>query len=497
MSNMDGTIPFPDAKAKQKEPEDPANLQPPANKPEDDKAPAPDKTIPFAYIETDLSRWINGLPCGKSMHKFPLKFTTVRGDVKDQAIILEVTGNIASIVNVDYVASHLKRILQNCHFVDRRYNIDYRKCKLVVETWSALHEGLKEMPRSVGFKSTPGLCMFRHDFDPFPITREELESKAPDFSYTLLRISNEVAYLRKLGSLFDPRASRKQIILLYGPSDGGKSHMIETLNAMVSDDYFLPIDPSKIKKDDYVAELLGIRVAVVNEHAVKFIKSEIFKTLTGGEKVPARRLFERPFKFRPSCVCVATMNPEDDDAGETLDDIPTSGPILRRIIPVHVTSIPKHRQLDEETMLLNLQRELPYIVSYCWQEWQKQGRFAYVECDQSALLKVKENKTKPYDDFIDHFVAKARPDQYIIKNHLQKIMIEEGIKQGGEQKRIIEMMVKEHGAVAARPHLPDGKRAHVYYGVLLTTTNPRSYTAKLAAKTEVELAPNQPWPPEL
>lgn len=163
--------------------------------------------------------------------------------------------------------------------------------------------------------------------------------------------------------------SEKCLFFLHGPTDTGKTTFIETISAMLGEDYarttgftsFVRGVKSGIRND--LARLQGVRFVAASE-AAREEKFDVvlLKRLTGDDTVTARFLFREYSQFKPEFKIFLAANyepelPADDDA------------IWRRFIVIPFDVQVPHKQHDLKDRLRD---EMPGILA-----WAVHGAWLY------------------------------------------------------------------------------------------------------------------------
>jgi hypothetical protein len=453
----------------------------------DDSTPsvAP-KKISFATIQTRIRKWMDGdLLVG--FQSFPHTFVTIRKSPKAPIVIIENINGDGTFVDEDYVAGSLFKALENpCSPEGEAWVIDFERCRKVVTAWMHTRNHQAEMPAFIGWKSTQGLVLYRHKFDPIEgFSKKDLIKHAPTIWTTLKRTTNPVAYCMRMGSIFDPKADRKQVAWLYGESNGGKSFITEMLKFICGEEFFKAFEPTDNNKADALAELYEIRVGIVNEAPMSFLLSRLFKILTGGEQVRGRKVYSKAIQFIPIILLFCMSNEEPS--------IPEDESIKSRLIPHHVGVIPEHERILRSQVTPRIEKEMPYFLSYCWRLWQhnlKKGR-PNLPVSRLSLDQAVSKYMERYEDFVNWYITNpTRSEDYIYKHQLSQMMDHEGFKDGREQRKIYDLIQKRWPqSKHSRPKQADGLRPNVIAGVSLRTTQPRQYSVKVAPPLPVEISP--------
>jgi putative DNA primase/helicase len=119
-----------------------------------------------------------------------------------------------------------------------------------------------------------------------------------------------ITYLRSLvGYTLSGDTSGQMLVLLYGTGQNGKSIFLEVVRDLLGDygmslrteALSLKAFASKSGPSEDIARLMGARMVTVNETAegMRFDEA-LIKDLTGGDTVPARRMYEGTIEYRPA-----------------------------------------------------------------------------------------------------------------------------------------------------------------------------------------------------
>lgn len=193
------------------------------------------------------------------------------------------------------------------------------------------------------------------------------EATCPTFLAFLDRIfaGNDelIGYVQRMFGYALTGSTREQVIFIaYGNGSNGKSTLLKTF-ANLLDDYAAEADtdtflerPGDRTRED-AAALDGVRFVAASETADGKRLSEAFiKKATGGEKIKARRLYENPYMFQPTCKIWLSTNHRPQITG-------TDHAIWRRIrmLPFTVTIPDNERDKD---LPAKLEAEFPGILSW-------------------------------------------------------------------------------------------------------------------------------------
>jgi hypothetical protein len=245
---------------------------------------------------------------------------------------------------------------------------------------------IKEWPKTIGFKSDTEYCFKRNDFDPWP--KPTSYSDFPTVALNLENMTNAKNFCERVGSLYDPKANRKQIIFMVGGGDGGKSTLLNILTMLAGGVENVATISKKVFDTHGYAPLLNKRVWIAEELNKSFFKNEKSKELTGGAPVLINQKNEPLFSayLTGMLFCVSNDMPEfGDDSG-----------LRNRLIICELDPIPHEKRLSEFETLRRMKQELPYFVRYCMDAYAKVGKDGSLIPDSTECLEsiIEENETE-------------------------------------------------------------------------------------------------------
>jgi putative DNA primase/helicase len=194
------------------------------------------------------------------------------------------------------------------------------------------------------------------------------EAQAPLWLAFLARIfdgrQEVIDYLqRAIGYSLTGDTSEQCVFILWGSGANGKSTFLETIKALLAD-YAQSADPKSFQEQhggsgarSDIARLKGARFVVATESESGARLSEsLIKSVTGGEKLVARRLYQDFFEFEPAFKLWLATNHKPHIRN-------TDHGIRRRIrlIPFAVTIPPEER---DKGLRNRLMEELPGIFAW-------------------------------------------------------------------------------------------------------------------------------------
>lgn len=202
------------------------------------------------------------------------------------------------------------------------------------------------------------------------------DARAPQweaFLETVVPDPSVRAFLKRFaGYCLTGETSEQVMLVLYGTGANGKSTMIETLGDVMGD-YRESVPIGTFLHDDRgggdatpdIAKLPGARLVLTSEPEVGDRLSESrVKTITGGERISARHLFQDMFEFMPQFKLVICVNTRPQVRG-------ADEGIWRRLLMVPFETVVPPDQRDKH-LRQKLMAEASGILNWAldgWREW--------------------------------------------------------------------------------------------------------------------------------
>jgi putative DNA primase/helicase len=194
------------------------------------------------------------------------------------------------------------------------------------------------------------------------------DALCPTWDRFLLEVMNGdqdlVSFLqRAIGYTLTGDTSEQVIFILHGKGANGKSTLLETLRAMLGDDYTVQVRPETlmVKQGDAIpndiARLKGARLVNAREtEEGKRLAEALVKEMSGGDTITARFMRSEFFDFKPEFKLFLAANHKPTIRGTDLA-------IWRRIrlIPFAVTFA---EEQQDKQLPKKLQAELPGILAW-------------------------------------------------------------------------------------------------------------------------------------
>lgn len=429
------------------------------------KKERPDKVDPsevedqlVRFLRNDSPRFSDWLKVPRMDHEFKL----VRSEGTGTSIILAVKDNTAKILTQDQGAEMLRGFLLTLPATFAPFYINGSKAQGVIKSFVSGKPHLNEMPKAVGFKSDPELVLHRLDFDPINISVIDLQDKAPRFSGMLARMGNHEAFLARIGSIFDPKADRKQGVWIFGPPDAGKSQIAFILSHICP--RFAILGGMDFESSYFKAMLLGNRIGLVMEASAKFIRSDEFKATTGDGLHAINQKFQPIFNAKLDVLYFFFSNESPE--------IPHDDSLMARVIACKMESIPEgEERIPEYQFQADLLEEMPYIVGAAVDMYQEIKSGERIPCSMGALIDSIESYEEEYYDCLTRLV-RVDKTQKVTFSEMTRLFENQGYR-SNFQKAILKRILRKTFGVTehyCRLKNSDGDRfrAKVYEGIGLS-----------------------------
>jgi putative DNA primase/helicase len=313
----------------------------------------------------------------------------------------------------------------------------------------------------------------------------DLEASAPTWARTLEHVlpASEVrAFFKKLcGYAISGVVSEHVLPVLYGTGANGKSTVLNALLSAVGD-YGMQAAPDLLvaKKGAHpteVADLFGMRlVASIEVEDGRRLAEALVKSLTGGDKVRARRMRQDFWEFEPTHTAFLCTNHKPEIRG-------TDNAIWRRIRLIPFTeTIPPAEQDKKlpEKLRAELSGILRWMVEGCL-EWQREGLQAPAEVRKATAGYRSEM------DVIGAFLADECEvgDDYRASFKTVYERYAEWCADGGEKSekaRKFNALLKQRGRFEGRRSGPGG--SNEWHGLRLLKKQNPGFPGKLKQGTE-------------
>lgn len=184
-----------------------------------------------------------------------------------------------------------------------------------------------------------------------------------------------------VGYAFHKSMPTPSVFFLVGSGSNGKSVFINTIANLIGHENTSNISFNSLSDEYYILELFQKMLNISGETPVKNLKTDTFKSVTGGDWVTGRTLYKQPMKFRPFAKHFLAMNKRP-----VIQD--TSHGMLRRIwiidFPRTFTAKDMDRQLEQKLAL-----ELSGIFNWAMEGYKRlrELNFALRETESMRLQK--------------------------------------------------------------------------------------------------------------
>jgi len=379
--------------------------------------------------------------------KFPRKFHIQENPTGPLRVFEEKDNGVIKFSSEQDVSrAILKYFKEQCYHI-RKTSIKISDCKEAFHHWSSCRNSIEKI-HPVLELNEPGLTFRRL---PWDLTA----GNTPLFDEMLGRMTNSQAFMLWVGSLFFEKSDRSQYLWLYGTGRNGKSTLANELHFVFGDACSSEVPPGD---DDrfWTAGLLGKRLVVFSDcKKAYFPTSDLFKQLTGGDKIRMEKKGQQPFYSEISAKFLFLSNDRPQISRTEAD--------MRRAIFCEIGKI--KTDFGEQYPEL-LRQELPHFLYNCKMLYKKNCRgVSVISVAEENFEEIISQEEELFEDFLSkHFVLD--PDTKTSPNELNNLM---NIEKWNEarQQRFRKWLEISHGVKrrTARDKDIAGKTKKMYHGI--------------------------------
>lgn len=230
-----------------------------------------------------------------------------------------------------------------------------------------------------------------YTFYRIPFSYNPTASFPECFKSLLSGFTNSEAICLWIGSIFDLESNRTQYLWMYGPGGNGKSTLAKIIASVLGE--FVKFEVVPARDDKYWTNgLIGKRLIVLDDcNNYGFVRSGLFKSLTGACKVRVEKKFEDSFDIDINCKFLFTSNERPTISNDASD--------MRRIIYSSSLSTAVYRY--DPNFDSNLKKHLPEFISYCISEYKnKVIKGDYIPCEDIEAVELAESSMESVTSWI-------------------------------------------------------------------------------------------------
>ena len=277
-----------------------------------------------------------------------------------------------------------------------KYGVSSVFLKNLVDRLLCSGRELEQWPKPIGFKSDTDYVFKRLDFDP---PEDATIDQFPTIAINLDSITtNQDAFCARVGSLYDEAASRKQVIVLWGDGDSGKSTVLNLLRELVGGEIATANVTEHVFDTHGMVDLKDKRLWIGDEITPGFFTHPQFKRLTGDSPVTINQKYVNNYDVYLKGILFCAMNSQPyfkDDSG-----------IRNRIIICKTRPIPAEKRIDGNEAMKRMRAELPYFIAYCKKKMSTSGARTIVQ-DACPYMQIVEEQEMEYKVAFDQFFELA------------------------------------------------------------------------------------------
>lgn len=378
-------------------------------------------------------------------------------------IVIKVENKTAELVDTKTIAAHLSSFSCSLGGKYSIYKATMKQCVNVVDKWISLPREVSDMPKSWGFKSDPLIVFNRLDYDPIDCDTfgdNCIDKLAPRFCEILQRIPNSEDFCQMIGSIFYPKASRKQALWLWGETGGGKSQITTLIKNMVGEKATSPFNHSDFKDPYWKYSLVSKRCIFINEAKYEMLSSDYFKSLTGDDRHRVRNIYKGSTMVKIDCMlfCISNDQPKiaNDDS------------LKSRIISCEIKRINEESIMSTHDLEGEFKKEIPYIVGWCMKQYiEKNPKFTSIKHDiQKYLMPTVDLHQSNELDILEKYFEQTNEDKYIMSEEFNKCLKLEGIFSNRDLNNYFSILSSRYNVSKKRISMKeDNSKRFVIYGI--------------------------------
>lgn len=271
---------------------------------------------------------------------------------------------------------------------------------------------------------------------PFDLDFDEFSS-TPTFNEMFKRFSNASALKAFIGSLFFKEADRQQYLWLYGEGRTGKSSLATFLREILGEKTCVDARIDKSQPNQFwTSSLADARLVLFAEcENAAFVKSGLFKSLTGNDAVPMERKGEALFSGKLICKFLFYSN-ERPGLGSSSAD-------RRRVMYCVADQFDETLKIPPNVYHRKLLAEAPAFLGECYNLYLKlcpdHGEIPTANEHIESLISENEQHMAV---FFEGFIEKSH-DEFFLPKDLEDRFDQKGIKWSQERSRYIRFL-KHH-----------------------------------------------------
>jgi len=211
-------------------------------------------------------------------------------------------------------------------------------------------EPLKEAPKILLDKNTPGLCWHR-----VPFELEPQKECPPTWKEMIDRTTNADALCQWIGQLFFPDSPKSNYVWIYGDGQNGKGTMVRMLQKVLGPTYASEEVPDRGSRRFWTSNLVGKRLVVFPDcSCTLFPSGGFFRALTGDDHVRIEVKHGPTYSLALAAKFMFLSN-----EAPALEDVKAD---LRRAIICHIGRVTNFFENYEQL----LWSEIEQFIGYCY-----------------------------------------------------------------------------------------------------------------------------------
>lgn len=398
-------------------------------------------------------------PLSSQWQPFPFNFHVIKDETGEHEYIEEQAEQVVRSVSTTRITDSISKYFREKCFHAHATNMTSKEYNECMKHWAAASYLDPSTIALMRFKSESGFTWNRVPFDP-------TEGPFPAWNEFLVRLSNRDAFMKWVGSIFDPNSSRKHYVYLHGDGDDGKSKVLEVLYRLFGHRGATYQAPQTKDNQFWTSGLIGKRLVLFDDFKDQdFLISGLFKSLSGGSDVR--------IEIKGGAISSVPMIGKYIFSSNEPPNISLSKSDLQRIIYCKLKPLGAEVVTRESYKEL-LWDEMPFFLQACIKIYRNQNHLdAQIDNAKEEITAMIESyEDEPFENmFESNFVVDPKGTVPSIK--LQEALRKAGIWDNRQTAKCKAWLKRVHKIERTRP----GGKVWVYSGMrekYINTTQPPS-----------------------
>lgn len=416
--------------------------------------------------------------------KLPFEFKSYDINGKNKKVFVEIwphnnTAGNAVMADIDSTTSTINNFLTELNKkLELPWLMSDKQVETAVKSSMRARSNNRDLPRPMGFHSTPDLCFNRLSYDPYEIPDNfDLDQVAPVANTVIKAMRSEKSnvqlsdiFFQFAGRALTYDTDRKQALYIYGKTNGGKSSILLALKEMFGDSY-VEVDDEILLSEFGMPLIENKRIVVINEAENKsknrsksrFLNSAKFKQLTGDKTMVVNEKKESLRVTAIDCHFIFVSNYLPEIARDNTS-------VLSRLTFIHVHQLTSKK--PQKVVEAAIKNEARHLASYALHKFNAlDDKTSLKNLDFEAIEEIND-KAEEYFESIFHGHFEADDESRGLPNDVILDKIKHTLRTKHETDNFLSFLLYS-GLVKYKKRVTIGAhKKFVYFGIKLRVFAP-------------------------